>query len=79
MELKTVNKIFCKEQKLISSKLLTMNENPEINEFVLILGFEDGDFFKFKMKFMIKKLKEKIKSKQIHEDYSYFFAFEVLK
>lgn len=81
MNLKTVNNVFSKEKKLISAKLLTLNEKSEIHEFIFLLGYEEADFLKFRMKLDIKNIKEHIKNKQFQQQndniHSNFLFIEV--
>ena len=53
---------------MIAAKLIYLFETPENSEFIFLLGFEDGVFLRFKMKFFNKKVKDSMKNKSKIQD-----------
>ncbi len=68
MNFEKINTIFAQEKKLVNARLLYMNENSDINNFVFLLGFEDGDFLKFRLQILLKKIKDLIKKKTFSQE-----------
>ena len=63
-----INVVFAQEKKLVNVRLLYLNENSDTNDFVFLLGFEEGDFLKFRLQFLIRKIKERIKMKTFSQE-----------
>lgn len=56
------------KEDLITAKLLTLQETTDQIHFLFFLGFSDGQFIKFQICLLLKKIKDHIKNKHLFKE-----------